>query len=171
MNIYVLYIKISSDDDSINYFYSDIFYSLEESIRIGKIELYDFCCNFYDCDEVSKQKLYKFYNNKNLYYEFQISVVSGNRKRFNTSNEIMKYFNKYIKYIPNNKLYDFLLSLVKCENRYYRYDGKLIGGEIMNQHPKFERVFSSRVYFSIESCKRRNWYIFEYTTSDENNKD
>ena len=30
---------------------------------MGKIELYDFCCNYYDCEEVTKNKLHKFYNN------------------------------------------------------------------------------------------------------------
>ena len=58
MNIYVLSLKISSDDDKINYFYSGIFYSLEEALNIGKIELYDFCCNYYDCNDVSKRRLY-----------------------------------------------------------------------------------------------------------------
>lgn len=164
MHIYILSLKVSSDNNEINYFYNGIFYSLEEAINIGKIELYDLCCNYLDTDEVSKSRLYKFYNNKNLYYEFQISVVSGNRKRFNTSDEIMEYFNKYINHIPNNKLYDFLLSLVECDNRYYHYDGKLKGGEVIAQAPKLENVFASRVYFSIESCKRRNWYIFEYNT-------
>ena len=164
MNIYVLTLYVSSDDNKINYRSNNIFYSLEEAINHGKIELYDLCCDWFDTDDVSKRKLSKFYNNKNLYYEFQVSIVSGNRKRFNTSNEIMEYFNKYINHIPYNKLYNFLLSLVECDNRYYRYDGKLKGGEIVVQAPKLENVFASSVYFSIESCKRRNWYIFEYNT-------
>lgn len=162
MNTYILSLKVSSNDDKINYIYCDIFYSLEEAINIGKTELYNFCCDYFDTNEVSKNKLYKFYNNKNIYYEFQISIVSGSRKRFNTSIEIMEYFNRCINHIPNNKLYDFLLSLVEYDNRYYRYDGKLKGGEPKTQKPKLECAFSSRVYFSMESCKRRNWYIFEY---------
>lgn len=170
MNIYVLSLKISSDDDKINYCYPGIFYSLEEAIDIGKIELYDFCCNYYDCNYVSKRQLYKFYNNKNLYYEFHISVVSGDRKRFNSSNEIMKYFNENINNVSEDQLYQFLLSLVQCENRYYRYDGKLKGGEIIPQAPKLECAFECRVYFNMESCGRRNEYIFEYTT-DEDYKD
>lgn len=166
MNIYVSSIKIISDDGKINYSSSAIFYSLEEAIESGKNELYDICCYYLaeKIDTISKNKLYKFYNNKNIYYEFQISVVSGNRKRFNTSTEIMEYFNKYIDHIPDNKLYDFLLSLVECDNRYYRYDGKLKGGEPKTQQPKLEYAFSSRVHFSMESCERRNWYIFEYNT-------
>lgn len=169
MNVYVLSIKVESDNNEINYHCTDIFYSLEEAIKNGKIQLRDICADYYDIHRksVSKSRLYKFYNNKNLYYQFDISVVSGERKRFNTSNEIMRYFNKNINDIPNYQLYEFLLSLVECENRYYRYDGKLKGGEIMTQAPKLERAFASRVHFSMESCERRNWYIFEYTTDDD----
>ena len=167
MNIYVLSLRVLLDNEGINYSYTNIFYSLEEAIKIGKSELYDICANYYDSDEVSKNKLYKFYNNKNLYYDFQISVVSGSRKRFNTSNEIMEYFNKYIDKIPNHKLYDFLLSLIEYDNRYYKYDGKLKGSEPISQRPKLEYAYGCRVYFSIESCKRRNWYIFEYTINKD----
>ena len=155
------------NDDKINYFYSDIFYSLDEAVRLGKLELYNFCCDYYDQEEVSKGKLYKFYHDKNLYYDFTVSVVSGSRKRFDTSDEVMEYFNKCIDHIPDNKLYDFLLTLVECVNRYYRYDGKLKGGEPVVQCPRLERAFARRVYFSMESCQRRNWYIFEYTTSKD----
>ena len=166
MNIYVLSIKVEFDNNDVHYYCTDIFYSLEDAIKNGKIQLRDICADYYNISHksLSKNRLYKFYNNKKLYYEFQISVVSGDRKRFNTSNEIMEYFNNNINNIPDDQLYNFLLSLVEFENRYYKYDGKLIGGEIMAQAPKLERAFAYRVHFSMESCERRNWYIFEYTT-------
>ena len=161
MNIYVLFIKVESEKYEINTAFNNIYYTLEDAISKGIIELKNICLDYYDINEISDNKLKKFYINKNLYYEFQISVINSNRKRFNTSKELMDYFNTNIKNISNNNLYDFLLSLVQYDNRYYNYKGKLIGSEPAAQIPNDCLGFI--VEFSYESCIRRQYYKFDYT--------
>ena len=94
-------------------------------------------------------------------YFICISVISTDRKIFNTSKELMDYFNSNIKNISNNNLYDFLLSLVTSDDYTYDYEGNLVDHSIEVQCPALERVFSPNVEFDMESCEQGK-YTFEY---------
>ena len=161
MNIYVLFIKVESEKYEINTAFNNIYYTLEDAISKGIIELKNICLDYYDINEISDNKLKKFYINKNLYYEFQISVINSNRKRFNTSKELMDYFNTNIKNISNNNLYDFLLSLVDSITVLYDYFGNILYTHIDDASPIEENVYYSKIDFNEEDCKK-GIYTFEY---------
>lgn len=74
-------------------------------------EFYD----IYDRDPCNENELYEFVDKYITDFEFNVCVVSGDRKIFNTSKELMDYFNLKIKNISNENLYDFLLSLVQWD--------------------------------------------------------
>lgn len=165
MNIYVLFIKVDNDKYNIHTSFNNIYYILEDAINDGIIELKNICLDYYNAEAVSINRLKKFYNKKDIYYDFTISVISPKRVRFNSSKELMNYFNNNIKNISNNEeLYNFLLTLVQYDNRYYDYNAKLKGCEPVPQYP--EQSLGCVVDFSYESCIRRGYYKFDYTCKD-----
>ena len=103
---------------------------------------------------------------KNIVYTIFISVVSTDRKKFNTSKELMDYFNINIKNISNDNLYDFLLSLINYDEYIYDYNGNLLDHFIEKQYPLLERLISAEVDFDEDSCKQGK-YTFKYHYRDE----
>lgn len=157
-NIYICNINIEHKNYKNNV--NIICYSIEEALHNSKIFMNDFY-ELYKEQYNDNLSLYDFYTNENTFYECTIDIVSGNRIRFNTSKELMDYFNTNIKNISNDNLYDFLLSLVVSETLYFDYKGNLQSSEINKQLPVNENVLIARVYFTEEDCKNGK-YIFEY---------
>ena len=150
--IYHVNIGVSNEEGYTRYFNYIYAYSLEEAIDKGKKELY----NYY-IDSNSKISFDDFM--KKLDYYFFINVISGNRLRFNTYKEINDYFTNKISKISNDKLYDFLLSLI--DHMYYAYDytGKLL--EYMGDLPMVEnKVIIYDIAFTEEGCLN-NEYQFK----------
>ena len=73
----------------------------------------------------------------------------------------MNYFNSNIKNISNDKLFDFLLTLVCSYDKIYNYKGEFIRNHIIDMCPRNELVFSNKVDFNEEDCKK-GIYEFEY---------
>lgn len=95
---------------------SNISYSLEDALSIGKQEIRDYFYNIIyknsDVDEIPDditdeqlETSIKTNLDKNISYSILISIVSGNRIRFNTSKELMNYFNTNIKNISIKIIY------------------------------------------------------------------
>lgn len=152
MNVYITQIEIRLLDGTHEYHGSNISYTLEEAITAGK-ELYN---SYYKCYCEDDIDFDTFMKDKDCY--FFVNIVSGNRKRFNSYDELMKYFNDNINNIPNDKLYDFLLSLVNYEYRAYDYKGNYIACEAMFE-PIKDQFVAWDIKFSMESCKNRD-FIF-----------
>lgn len=164
-NIYILNLTIAKNNYDCEFLDAivdnGIFYTLEEAISYGKWVFVNMACNEYDKEIITDKELDKFINDNKIEYRFIISIVSSNRKRFNSSNDIMDYFNSKIKFISNDNLFEFLLSLIENYNITYDYYGNIICEEPIQQYPKDSHVISSIVDFTIESCKNGN-YKFKY---------
>ena len=152
-------------------FYHDL-YTLEEAIQVGKNSIRDYCYNiiFSDVnddelpDDITDNQFEDFISeeNKNFKkYIIIVNIISGNRKRFNTSKELMDYFNNNIKNISNDNLYDFLLSLVTSQSIWYDENGNIINSYINTQCPLLEFGYSSDIDFNEEDCKK-GVYTFKY---------
>lgn len=143
----------------------NIFDTIEEAMKFGKVTISDDCYNNSLKDLDTNNEILLFIKNcKDLLdidYKIRISIVSTNRKRFNTSKEIMEYFNTNIKNITNDNLYDFLLSLVESDDYVYDYEGNLLYHQIQDQSPILESGYSNDIDFDIESCKTGK-YTFVY---------
>ncbi len=164
-NIFILNIKLEFEDSDISYSNRFICYTLDEAIESGIEDIKWQYNNISNTDtDITDIELENFIN-KITYFEFSIDIISGNRKRFNTSKELMDYFNTNIKNISNDNLYDFLLSLVESDRRLYDYKGNFISSEVSIQIPKDEYCIRSNVQFSMESC-RNGEYRFEYRYED-----
>lgn len=164
-NIYILNLSIVKNNWECQFLDAivdnEIFYTIEEAIDYGKYSFLNMFYNEYDRKIISNNELDKFIQDNNIEYIFNISIVSNNRKRFNTSNELMDYFNDNIKFIKNEKLFDFLLSLIQYYNITYDHHGNIISEEPIEQYPKDSYVVSSIVDFTFESCKKGK-YRFQY---------
>ena len=154
---------------------SNIAYTLEDAIKNGKdiIESY-FYNEIYENisdeeidnipDELSDEQIENIISDRlknNISYLITVNIISGNRRRFNTSNELMEYFNNTIKNISNENLYDFLLSMVTHVDNLYNYKGEYISSYIWEQCPLLDPIWESNVDFNEEDCKK-GIYTFEY---------
>lgn len=155
--------KIS--DNGSNIIQYDVYDTLEEALENGKDAIRSDCYNNSLKDLDTNNEILSFIKScKDLLdidYKIRISIVSTNRKRFNTSKEIMEYFNTNIKNITNDNLYDFLLSLVESDDYVYDYEGNLLYHQIQDQSPILESRYSNDIDFDIESCKN-GIYTFSY---------
>ena len=154
-NIFILNIRVNKKSGYPDYIDGGIFYTLEEAIQNG----IDSLSVYYKNNNRFIKNKDKFFKNKDYY--FSISIISTNRKRFNTSKELMDYFNTNIKNISNDNLYDFLLSLVNSISVLYDYFGNILYKYIDDASPVKENVYYSKVDFNEEDCKK-GIYTFEY---------
>ena len=151
-----------------------VFDTLEEAIDFGKNTIKEYCYNIiFDSirdedlpEDITDNQLDSFINSDiNIDYVILISMISKNRKTFNTSKELMEYFNNNIKQISNEELFDFLLSLIKEYNMIYNYNGTLRYTIISDQCPILEIGYSSEIDFNEEDCKK-GIYVFKYEVRD-----
>lgn len=152
-----------------------LFDNLDEALKFGKNTIRNYCYNtifkylpIKDSElpiDVTDDQLDNFIDIESFTYFITISVVSCNRKRFNTSKELMEYFNNNINNISNDNLYDFLLSLVEYHNKVYDYTGKFLWSSIIEQTFLNEKIYDSNIDFDEEKCKTQQ-YKFEYKTRD-----
>ena len=154
-NIFILNIRVNKKSGYPDYIDGGIFYTLEEAIQNG----IDSLSVYYKNNNRFIKNKDKFFKNKDYY--FSISIISTNRKRFNTSKELMDYFNTNIKNISNDNLYDFLLSLVDSITVLYDYFGNILYTHIDDASPIEENVYYSKIDFNEEDCKK-GIYTFEY---------
>lgn len=145
--------------------------TLEEALDFGKNvikmdcynELFKYTLN--PPDDITSEQLDSFIKindeEYDIYYRIVVDIISTDRKKFNTSKELMEYFNSNIKDISNDNLYDFLLSMVNSEIRIYDYNGNLITRRINTQCPLLESIYSDDIEFTEESCSK-GIYTFEY---------
>lgn len=147
-------------------------YTLEDAINIGKRTIWDYCYNEICKDleiedlpeDITKDQFELFISDKlkeNKSYAIIVEIISGSRIRFDTSVELMEYFNSNIKNISNNELYDFLLSLVASQSITYDYNGNYICSNIWEQCPILENGYSSKIDFNENDCLK-GIYTFEY---------
>ena len=163
MNVYITVVKIEWKEKGVFDYITSVEYSLEDAVQKGVQILKENCMDYLDADSINERQIKRYYQNKKLYYDFRVLVVSGNRKRFSTSEALMNYYKTEIcNYQSGIELYEFLLTLVESDLRIYNYKGKLIGSCPVLQVPKHERAFSCLVDFSMESCIRRGYHQFSY---------
>lgn len=176
-NIYILNMRIIPNAFNCEYldcrFNSEIiFYSLEDAIEYGKSEFVYMYNNYYN-DSSNKNPsiidLEEFIKEKSIQYFFDIKIVSGNRKKFNTCAELMDYYNKHVKDIPNDNLFNFLLTLVDSYDISYDFKGNIISEEIIPQKFLKNDMVDYQFDFSPESCSKGIVYKFYYLDSSENN--
>lgn len=134
-------------------------YLLEDAIRNGIQWVRETFQDAYDRDPIYDKEFNQFCIDRNIC--FQISIISGNRLIFDTTDELMGYFFQNIKNIPNEEIYDFLLSLVEDQTLFFDYNGKLINSEISSQCPREEYGWDAHIEFTEESCKDGK-YKFTY---------
>ena len=139
--------------------------TLESALEYGKIIIRNNCYNRSNIDLDTEEDYINYLNRikkeHDIEYIILISEISTNRKRFNTSKELMDYFNTNIKNISNDNLYDFLLSLVDSITVLYDYFGNILYTHIDDASPIEENVYYSKIDFNEEDCKK-GIYTFEY---------
>ena len=143
---------------------SNVLDTLEDALLFGTTTINNDCYEISDDELVNKYDYINFINNlkeSDIDYKIRIHIISTNRKRFNTSKELMDYFNTNIKNISNDNLYDFLLSLVDSEVVLYDYNMNILYKYIEDTSPIKEDVYYSKVDFNEEDCKK-GIYTFEY---------
>lgn len=133
---------------------------IEDAIETGKTQFVEMFYEKYD-HKPSYQELENFIHNEIYDPYFSINIISGNRLIFDTTDELMGYFFQNIKNIPNEEIYDFLLSLVEDQTLFFDYNGKLINSEISSQCPREECGWDAHIEFTEESCKDGK-YKFTY---------
>jgi hypothetical protein len=143
-----------------------ISYSLEEAVEVGLQQFRDSYKEKYD-NEPTPEQLQKFVESELRSDDFMINVISGNRLRFNTSDELITYFLDHISEVKTENLYKFLLSFIECDNVFYNYKGEYIGNDLSTQCPSEERCWDSHVSFSKESCAEGK-YKFIYNNKGIN---
>ena len=168
-NIYILNLSIAKNNWDCEFLDAvvdnEIFYTLEEAIEYGKYSFLNMIYNEYEKEIISKEELDNYIKDNNIEYIFRVSIVSNNRKRFNTTKELMDYFNSNINFISNDNLFNFLLSLIQYYNISYDYNGNIISEEPIEQYPENLNMTSSIVDFTVESCKNGK-YRFKYDILD-----
>lgn len=170
-NIFILHCNLYDKDMSIKIHNSNTsFYTLKEAEEYGKTflkECYiaDNNLSMNDISKISEIDIDKYLNTHS--YDFSIEIISGNRKRFNTSMELISYFISYIKFIKYDKLYDFLLSLVEFDIRFYDCKGNFIGSDILQMDIKSNMIGCPELKFSIESCREGKYRFLSHNCNYE----
>lgn len=101
------------------------------------------------------------YIKQGIEYGFFIQTNSFEKRIFENSNELMNYLNNNINKIPNEQLFDFLLSLVSCRNDWFDHIGRYIHGEIIKQPFINQSIFSADIDFNETDCLK-GIYTFKY---------
>lgn len=150
---------------------NNLFNTLNDALYFGKNKIKEYCYNsIYNTiddnvpDYLTEEELNNYINlllSKDINLYIVISVVSTNRIIFNTFKDLSKYFNDNINNISNEELYDFLLSLVDNDTRFYDHNGNYLSNFIFEQQPKLDFTCGSEVYFNEEDCKK-GIYTFNY---------
>lgn len=164
-NIYILNLSIAKNNWKCKFLDAiidnGIFYTLEEAIDYGKLVFTNMACNEYYVETITDEELDNFIKDNKIEYRFTISIISNNRKRFNTDKELMDYFNSKINSISNDNLFEFLLSLIEYYDITYDHHGNIICEEPIEQFPKNSYVTSCIIDFTIDGCKKGE-YRFHY---------
>lgn len=153
-----------------------ICYSLKDAIEYGVQSFKDLFYNKYLKDYENEDELNEFIENEirndNIRGEFIIEIISCNRLEFESEHEILSYLIENIDNVSNDNLYDFLLTMVNSEVRFYDHKGNYISNDINTQNCGLE-CYNSQVSFSEYSCKERKFqFAYEYKGIDTlyNNK-
>ena len=142
--------------------FNTFYNTLEDSIKWMRITLEAEYYEVYERDSKDDDELNEFIEEYITEFDYDICVISGSRKVFNTSKDIMEYFNMNIKTIKNDKLYDFLLSLVQWDWLFMDYKGNIINNCIVEQDPINESTIINEIKFSEESCKSGKYkFLYE----------
>ena len=136
-------------------------YSLEEAIESGKFHFIDIFKQKYDREPYNDNEFQDFIESDIKCPFFNISIISGNRLRFNTSKELITYFMNNINKINNNELFDFLLSFVDSYDMVYNYKGEFMNYIVSSQCPSEEYGWDAHIEFTEESCKEGK-FLFSY---------
>ena len=136
-------------------------YTLQEAINIGMSQFTDAFFDTHEREPIDNNELEKFIQENYRDLDFIIKVISGNRLRFRTTEELIYYFLNNIDNIDNENLYDFLLSMVESQELFFNYKGELEGVDFATQCPYEENGWNPKVYFTEELCKEGK-YTFAY---------
>lgn len=154
--IFITYYKNEISNTSTSF----IHYSLKEAIDCGINQFAEAFYEKYEREPINNE-LENFIQSELTESTFIISVVSGNRLRFNTSKELINYFLDHVDRVDNENLYDFLLSLVESHELFFDYNGECISSDVTSQCPSEEWVWEAHIEFTEDSCKEGK-YIFSY---------
>lgn len=146
---------------------SYIDFCLDNAIKSGLSIIKDEFYELFERDAENEKEIEDFIINHTSCFSFSITVISGNRKIFNTSEELIEYFQNNIDKISNENLYDFLLSLVEYDILSLDCNGNIIGNYIESQSPLDELVCIFDVEFSEETCKNGKYrFLYNHTGKD-----
>lgn len=148
-----------------------ISYTLDEAINNGIRNFEEKFFNVFSRMPHDYQELYKFIEDSINEDDqiFMINIISGNRISFDTSKELIEYFNDNIDKISLENLYEFLLSLVESHDVFYNYKGERVNSDIESQRPVTENVWCPYISFTEDSCQDGK-YKFIYHIIGEGEK-
>lgn len=133
---------------------------LEDAVKYSCGSLLREMCRYYIDEEgfvadLTEEQEFEVFNEKVQDYSVKISAISSNCIQFDSQEELAKY---YAEQVANNVLteesmYDFLLSLVKCEERYYDIHGRLLRSRIVRHELDGTTEYDIIPDFSMESAR------------------
>lgn len=110
--------------------------------------------------DLSDEQEYEVFKEKVKDYSVKISVISSKHIQFESQKELAAYYAEQVAgdELDEENIYDFLLSLVKCEERYYDIHGNYFRSRIVRQELDGTTEYDIVPDFSIETAKR----VLEY---------
>lgn len=134
--------------------YKECFYSEEEALE-GALSFWKDKMTEYVRDgigEVTHEYLMEIARRNVTHNMISVCVVSPERKKFSTLKEMRKYYTENILNVEPDKRYDFLLSLLQCDERFYDEDGNYLRSR--NHHQILdEYTYRLLPLFSRENAK------------------
>lgn len=140
--------------------YSSMSNELNDAVNYACGELLGEMCKYFVDEkgfvaDLTEEQELELFGEKVTDYSVKVSVISSNHIVFDSQQELAEY---YAERVANDELseeniYDFLLSLVKCEERYYDIHGNLLRSRIIRQELDGTAEYDIIPDFSMETAK------------------
>ena len=107
------------------------------------------------CQDITEEQKLDLFHEKVYGYQLRVRNVSPNRIRFESAKELADYYAEKLSdgTVTADNFYDFLLSLVQYEERFYDYKGRLLRSRIKLQDFHDGEEYHIIPLFSYETAR------------------
>lgn len=141
--------------------YKECFYSEEEALQ-GALAFYENKMEEYVPDgngNITKELLKEIARKKVTRNFISVEVVSPKRKQFRVLKDMSKYYADHILSVKLEERYDFLLSLLRYDERFYNEDGEYLRTENKHQFMEDQYNYMLLPKFSRKNVKSLNYKV------------
>lgn len=149
------------DDNGYQACAGGIYTNLEEAVQYECSELRSDMPHYYTDEnaefmaDTSEEQDKEMFRQKVTDYAFKIRVVSGKKVMFDSQQELAEYYAEEVSSgrLTEDNIYDFLLSLVCYEERYYDYEEYFLYSRIVRQELDGTTDYDVIPDFSMETAR------------------